>query len=183
MTKADRILKDVERTAKSEFLPIVGPHKGQILLDVIRDVKPKHLLEIGTLIGYSTILMGKELGSDTHLVTIEIHADEARRAKENIRRAAIQPNVEMLVGNATEILPKLEEKFDVVFIDASKTEYLTYLRLVEDKLHKGSVVIADNAGASANRMRDYLEYVRSSGKYNSRYVPVGRDGLEISIKL
>lgn len=127
--------------------------------------------------------MGKELGSDTHLVTIEIHADEARRAEENIRRAAIQPNVEMLIGNATEILPKLKEKFDLVFIDASKTEYLNYLRLVEDKLPKGSVVIADNAGASANRMRDYLEYVRSSGKYSSRYVPVGRDGLEISVKL
>lgn len=127
--------------------------------------------------------MGKELGSDTHLVTIEIHADEARRAEENIRRAAIQPNIKMLIGNATEILPKLKEKFDLVFIDASKTEYLNYLRLVEDKLPKGSVVIADNAGASANRMRDYLEYVRSSGKYSSRYVPVGRDGLEISVKL
>ena len=127
--------------------------------------------------------MGKELGSDAHLVTIEIHADEARRAEENIRRAAIQPNIKMLIGNATEILPKLKEKFDLVFIDASKTEYLNYLRLVEDKLPKGSVVIADNAGASANRMRDYLEYVRSSGKYSSRYVPVGRDGLEISVKL
>ncbi len=73
--------------------------------------------------------------------------------------------------------------FDFAFIDAEKTEYLDYLQLVEDKLCKGSVIVADNAGIFAKRMKNYLEYVRASGKYSSRYVPVDVDGLEISIKL
>jgi predicted O-methyltransferase YrrM len=71
----------------------------------------------------------------------------------------------------------------MVFIDADKTEYLDYLRLAEDKLHKGSVVVADNAGIFADQMKDYVDYVRSSGRYSSEYVPVGEDGLEVSVKL
>jgi predicted O-methyltransferase YrrM len=71
----------------------------------------------------------------------------------------------------------------LVFIDTDKTEYIDYLRLVEDKLHRGSVVIADNAGVFANQMKDYLKYVRGSGKYGSKYIGVGEDGLEVSVKL
>jgi predicted O-methyltransferase YrrM len=77
----------------------------------------------------------------------------------------------------------LQGQFDLVFIDAEKKEYIDYLRLVERKLHKGSVVVADNAGIFADQMRQYLDYVRSSGKYRSKYVPVEEDGLEVSVKL
>lgn len=87
------------------------------------------------------------------------------------------------MGDALKILPKLKKQFDLAFIDAAKEEYRDYIRLVENRLHKGSIVVADNAGVFADQMRDYLDYVRSSGKYRSRYVPVGTDGLEISIKL
>jgi predicted O-methyltransferase YrrM len=71
----------------------------------------------------------------------------------------------------------------LVFIDADKKEYLKYLRLIEGKLHKGSVVVADNAGIFADQMEDYLDYVRSSGNYESKLVSVGEDGLELSVKL
>ena len=77
----------------------------------------------------------------------------------------------------------MEGNFDFAFIDAEKNEYFQYLKLVEDRLLKGSVVFADNAGVFADQMGDYLEYVRKSGKYNSRYIQVGGDGVEISIKL
>ncbi len=164
------------------FLPIVGPRKGEVLVEIVRRIKPKRILEIGTLIGYSAILMGKELESDAHIITIEIHADEAAMAEENIRKAQIKPKVDVLVGDAIEILPRLEGEFDLVFIDADKREYMDYLKLVEDKLHKGSVLVADNAGIFADEMRDYLDYVRHSEKYESRYVPVGKDGLEVSVK-
>lgn len=183
MSKTVMVLKEIEKMTEKEFLPIVGPRKGRILVEIIREIKPKRVLEVGTLIGYSAILMGKELESDAHLITIEINADEARMAKENIKRAEIPPTVDVLVGDAIEVLPRLDGRFDLVFIDADKREYLDYLRLVEDKLHKGSVIVADNAGISANQMRDYLNYVRSSGKYSSRYIPVGGDGLEVSVKL
>ncbi len=167
----------------NETLPIVGPKKGQVLADVIRAVKPKRVLEVGTLTGYSAILMGKELGNEAHLITIENHTDEAKIAQQNIRKAEILPTVEIMIGDAKEIIPQLEGTFDLVFIDADKKEYFDYLQLVEGKIHNGGVVVADNAGIFANQMRNYLDYVRFSGKYNSRYVPVGGDGLEISVKL
>ena len=182
MNKAE-VLKEIEGMSKREFLPIVGPEKGRVLVEIIRENKPKRVLEVGTLIGYSAILMGKELGADCTLITIEIHPDEAKMAKENIKRAEMPPIVEVLVGDAIEVIPRLQGEFDLVFIDADKREYLDYLRKVEEKLHKGSFIVADNAGIFANQMRDYLDYVRSSGKYESRYVPVGGDGLEVSVKL
>jgi predicted O-methyltransferase YrrM len=153
------------------------------LIDVILEIKPRRILEVGTLVGYSAMLMGKQLERDAHLITIEIHEDEAKIARENISRAEIPSTIDVIVGDAIEVIPKLTGKFDLVFVDADKTEYLEYLRLVEDKLHEGSVVVADNAGISADQMKDYLDYVRSSGKYRSRYIPVDEDGLEVSVKL
>lgn len=183
MNGAEKVLKEIEKMTKKEFLPIVGPHKGHVLVEAIHKIKPKRVLEVGTLIGYSAILIGKELESKAHLVTIEIHADEAKKARENIRRAEVPPKIDVIVGDALEVIPELTGEFDMVFIDANKSEYLEYLRLAEPKLHKGTVIIADNAGIFADEMRDYLNYVRSSGKYSSKYVPVGEDGLEVSIKL
>jgi predicted O-methyltransferase YrrM len=183
LNKAEVILREIEKRANSEFLPIVGPEKGQVIAETIRKAKPKRVLEVGTLIGYSAILMGKELDSDAQIITIEIHADETKTAEENILKADIPAEVEVITGNAIQVIPELTGCFDFVFIDAEKTEYLDYLRLAEDKLCKGAVIVADNAGIFANQMTDYLNYVRASGKYSSRYLPVGVDGLEITVKL
>jgi len=180
--KAEVVLWEIEKRANSEFLPIVGPEKGQVIAETIRKAKPKRVLEVGTLIGYSAILMGKELDDDAQIITIEIHAEETETAEENIRKADIPAKVEVITGDAIQAIPELTGCFDFVFIDAEKTEYLDYLRLAEDKLHEGAVVVADNAGIFANQMGDYLDYVRTSGKYRSKYVPVGVDGLEISVK-
>jgi len=183
LSKADKVLKEIESMTERKFLPIVGPDKGRVLVRVIHEVKPKRVLEVGTLIGYSAILMAKELESDAHLITIEIHTNEAEMARENIKRAEVSQSIDVVVGDAIEVIPKLAGKFDMVFIDAEKTEYLDYLRLVERKLHRGSVVVADNAGIFADQMKDYLDYVRSSGRYRSEYVSFGEDGVEVSVKL
>jgi predicted O-methyltransferase YrrM len=183
LSDADEVLKEIEKMTEKEFLPIIGPRKGKILVETIRKTRPKRVLEVGTLIGYSAILMAKELESEAHLITIEIHGDEAKIAQENINRAKVRPKIDVIVGDAVKIIPKLTGKFDMVFIDAEKREYMEYLRLVERKLHKGSVIVADNAGIFADEMKDYLDYVRTSGKYGSKYVPMGEDGLEVSVKL
>ena len=183
MSDAEEVLKEIEQMTDKEFLPIIGPHRGKVLVEAIRKAKPKHILEVGTLIGYSSILMAEELESDAHLITIEIHASEAKKARENIKRAKVRPSIDVRVGDAVKIIPKLTGKFDLVFIDAEKTEYMEYLRLLERKLHKGSIIVADNAGVFADEMRPYLDYVRTSGKYSSKYVPIGEDGLEVSVKL
>ena len=183
LTNADQVLGEIEEAAKHDFLPIVGPRKGEILARTIRDVKPRRVLEIGTLIGYSAIIMAKELDKNVEITTIEIHQEEAKIAIANIKRAAIPPKINIRVGNALKVIPTLKDCYDAVFIDAEKTEYYAYLRLMEKKLHRGTVIVADNAGIFADQMRDYLDYVRKSGKYHSRYIPVGEDGLEISVKL
>ncbi|MDQ1280042.1 MAG: hypothetical protein QG670_1304 [Thermoproteota archaeon] len=162
-SKAEKILREIESRSAKEFLPIIGPNKGRILTEVVRENKPKTVLEVGTLIGYSAILMGKELDKEARLTTIEIHPDEAREAEENIKKAEISPTVNVVIGDALKILPELKENFDLVFIDAEKNEYIRYLRHIEDKLHKGSIIVADNAGIFAEDMKVYLNYVRSSG--------------------
>lgn len=82
-----------------------------------------------------------------------------------------------------EIIPRLNEVFDMVFLDAEKNEYLEYLKLSEKKLKKGGVVFADNVKLYACSMRDFLGYVRNSGRYRSQFIDVGSDGVELSIKL
>jgi predicted O-methyltransferase YrrM len=183
LSDADRVLKEIEKMMEKEFLPIVGPRKGQILVEAIRKVKPNHVLEVGTLTGYSAILMAKELESKDHLITIEINEDKAKIARENMMRAKLSAAIDVILGDAVEVIPKLTGKFDMVFIDAEKREYLEYLCLAEPKLHKGSIIVADNAGIFADEMKDYLNYVRSSRKYSSKYVPVDEDGLEVSVRL
>ena len=178
-----KMLEHLESEADKQFLPIVGPEKGRVIIEVINKINPKYILEIGTLFGYSAILICKELGEDAKLVTIELDRETAEIAKDNMEKAGIKANVEIAIGNALQILPTLDYKFDLVFLDAAKEENIEYLRLLENKLHKGSVLIADDAGILSEQMEDYLNYVRSSGKYVSKYVPVGDNGLEISTKL
>lgn len=181
--KADEVLRRIEERAERRYLPIIGPDRGRILVDLVRRFKPERVLEVGTFIGYSTILMGKELEDGSEIVTIEIDSEEVELARENIRNAEIKPVVRTLTGDALKIIPRLDGRFDMVFLDAAKHQYLDYLRLMEDKLHEGSVVVADNAGSFSYSMRDYLDYVRNSGRYESKFISVNWDGMEVSIRL
>jgi predicted O-methyltransferase YrrM len=112
-----------------------------------------------------------------------IDRDEAEQAGRNVLKANIPAKVKIITGNALDVVPTLQGPFDFAFIDAEKSEYMRYLKLAEPKLRSGAVVFADNAGMFAAQMADYLDYVRRSGKYESRYIQVADDGVEISIKL
>lgn len=182
-SSAELVLREIEALSEKAFLPIIGSAKGKFLAEEMRRAKPMHVLEVGTLIGYSAILMGKDLDADAEIVTIEIHRGEAKQAGNNIVKADISAKVKIITGNALDVIPTLQGIFDFAFIDAEKTEYLQYLQLAEPKLRAGAVVFADNAGKFADQMCDYLHYVRNSGRYRSRYIGVGDDGVEISIKL
>jgi predicted O-methyltransferase YrrM len=181
VSKTDGVLRSIERSSWRRYFPIIGPEKGKILADVIHEAKPTRILEIGTLVGYSTITMAKELESCAEIITVEIDEDEAELAKENIRKAEVKPSVRVLVGDALDIIPKLEGIFDMIFIDAEKSEYFDYLRLLETRTHIGSVIIADNTDMSTSSMRKYLDYVRNSGRYKSK--PVRWGEMEVSVKI
>ena len=183
MGSAERVLQRIEGSDRWRYLPIVGRDRGRVLVELVRRHRPRRVLEVGTFVGYSAILMGRELGRDSEIVTIEINREVAELARRNIQEAGIEPRVEVLVGDALEIIPEVEGEFDMVFLDADKGEYREYLRLVEGKLRRGSVVVADNVRSSSYSMRDYLDHVRNSGLYESRFIRAGWDGMEVSVRL
>jgi predicted O-methyltransferase YrrM len=178
-----RILKKIEELSSREFLPIIGPHKGRYLIETLNRVKARTVLEVGTLVGYSALMIARELPEGGMVHTIEIDPGLARAAKGNIEEAGLGDKVRVHVGDALAVIPKLDYVFDMLFLDAAKDEYLKYLKLAEGKLERGGAVFADNAGVFANDMQDYLVYVRDSGSYKSEYQQVGSDGIEISIKM
>jgi len=186
------LLRELEQTAKREYLPSIGPIKGKIISDIIKRYKPAKILEIGTLHGYSAILMADLQFDDGKLITIEIDKNLADTARKNIAKAGLSHKIEVISGNALEVIPTLTGyKFDLIFLDAAKSEYLQYLRLLEEKdlMKKDSVVVADNVILYENEMKDYLEYVRSSDRYKSQTTETTlefnknvKDALEISLR-
>jgi predicted O-methyltransferase YrrM len=192
MDKALQVLKSLEEMAEKEFVPSIGPIKGKIVADIIKKYQPENILEIGTLYGYSAILMANTLsGLDEKVVTIEIDKSIADIARKNIVDAGLSEKIEVIVGDALDIIPKLSLKFKLMFLDAAKVEYLKYLKSAEKKcLEKGAVIVADNVEVSKNEMLDYLEYVRSSGVYKSEtietvleFTPNIKDAIEVSINV
>ncbi len=182
-TRADEVLREIEIRARGRFLPIIGPVKGKFLISAVRDHDVKKALEVGTLIGYSAIMIAGNLPEGGMVHTIEIDEDEKEQAEANVRKAGLDNKVTFYVGNALDVIPKINEEFDMVFLDAAKDEYLQYLKLAEPKLRKGGVVFADNVKMFASAMKDYLDYVRDSGKYRSQFFDAGFDGDELSVKL
>ncbi len=191
MDKPSQVLRSLEKMAKKEFVPSIGPIKGKIIKDTIKRYRPKDILEIGTLYGYSAIIMASTLsGSDGKVVTIEIDKSLAETAKKNIVDAGVSEKTEVITGNALDIIPILDRKFQLMFLDAAKGEYLEYLQSAEKYcLVKGAVIIADNVKVSKDEMQDYLAYVRNSGVYTSttiettlEFTPNIEDAIEISIK-
>lgn len=191
MDTALQVLRSLERMAQKEFVPSIGPIKGKIITEIIKKYNPKIVLEIGTLYGYSAILMANILPVDGKVVTIELNKTNANIARKNIAHAGLSDKIDIAVGNALEVIPNLDLIFDLLFLDAVKDEYLKYLKLAENKnLKKGSIVVADNVEVSKNEMLDYLEYVRNSERYKSEtietaleFTPNIRDAIEVSIKV
>jgi len=187
--KPDEVLHSIEAAARKEGLPIIGPGKGAFLDEAVIRHKPRRVLEIGTLVGYSAIRMGRLLPSGGRITCVDINPSIARAAASNIEKAGLSGRIEIIVGDAKEVIPTLKGQYDMVFIDAEKREYLAYLKACERLLRRGSVVVADNVKVFADQVADYLDYVRNSGFYESAYReerfnadPSMVDAVEISIR-
>jgi len=186
---ADTVLREIEEMGKRSFIPSIGPVKGRILAEVVREHKPRKILEVGALYGYSAILIAKNSPAKAEITSVEKNPEHARITEQNVERAKLEDQIKVIKGDAMEILPGLPGPFDLVFLDAEKTQYLDYLKAVEDKLHQGSVVVADNVGVFQDQMQNYLHYVRNTGRYRSRTVETllefsetTKDAMEISEK-
>jgi len=187
---AETVLREIEAIGKRSFIPSIGPVKGKILAEIVEKTRPKRILEVGALYGYSAILMAKNSPPKTEIISVEKNPEHVRMAVENIRRAKMEGRIRVIEGDGRTELGKLSGSLDLVFLDAEKTQYLTYLKAIEKNLHKGSVIVADNVGIFRDQMEDYLEYVRKQGPYKSRTVETllefsdsTKDAMEISEKL
>ena len=191
-SKVVQVLRGLEQIAKKQGLPSIGPIKGKILISIISKYKPKTILEIGTLHGYSAILMGGMLPKDGKLITIEKDTNLFGIAKKNVEDAGLSHIIEVINADGLKGIPLLQkQKFGLMFLDAVKSDYLKYLNLAEKNnlLSDRVVVVADNVLLYENEMQDYLQYVRGSGRYKSQstettleFTKNVKDALEVSVR-
>lgn len=178
----------------SEWAMNVGDEKGPILDSIVCEVSPSTALELGTYCGYSSVRIARLLPEGTRLITLEFNPDYACIARQVIQHAGLEDKICVVEGASGELIPKMAEMFgistfDFVFLDHWKDRYLPDLKLMEEcqLLRKGSVLLADNVICPGTP--DYLEYVRNSPRYESRYFQSHleytkvEDGLEKSVFL
>lgn len=143
----DAILKELDRETHLNVVGarmISGHLQGQVLTMLSNMIRPQFILEIGTFTGYSAICLAKGLKENGKLITIEIDDELESIAKKYFEKAGVQYKIEQRIGAALEIIPKLTQTFDLVFIDAHKPEYPAYYNAIFDKIKNGGYIIADN---------------------------------------
>ncbi len=161
----------------------IPPDTGTFLHILVRISGAKNILEIGTSNGYSTIWLAEAVKHNKGKVTtIEIADHKIAHAKENFKRAKLEDTISLIKGDAVRVIPKLDGKFDFMFIDAVKEDYIKYLKLAYSKLNSNALITADNAIMFEKLMKDYLKYVREHKGLKSVLIPIG-SGLELSLKI
>jgi caffeoyl-CoA O-methyltransferase len=141
------LLKSINRETHAKVLAprmLSGHLQGRVLSMISSMVKPKCILEIGTYTGYSAICLAEGLGSEGKLITIDINEELAEGVKAYFSIAGLADKIEYRIGNALDIIPTLNRKFDLVFIDADKENYSRYFDLVIDNVPLGGIILADN---------------------------------------
>ncbi|CAD7703584.1 unnamed protein product [Ostreobium quekettii] len=195
----DWILRRLERWGRRDRMPFVGPEKGAILQSLVKEKRPKLVVEVGTLCGYSAILIAQVLPPGSRLWTYEVDWKWVLVAKRFLWQASqgsknaalaetISDKVDVRWGDARKKMAELEEdRIDMLFLDGIPNQYIEYLKAAEDRLAHGALVVADNAGVFADGgLKEYLQYVRNSPKYESSFVESVYewsnvpDGLEVS---
>lgn len=188
----------IEQYAHENFVPIIRKEMESFLKVMVSIKKPKHILEIGTAIGYSAILMSQVMPVGCHITTIENYEKRIPIALDNIKKSGMEERITLIEGDALSIVPQLDGTFDFVFMDAAKGQYMNYLEQIIDKVEDGGVIISDNVLQEGDivksrfiverrnrtihsRMRDYLYRIKNMPELETSIVPIG-DGVTVSVK-
>jgi len=189
------LFTEIEEYADEYNIPIINKESRQLLIDTVKKNAPKSILEVGTAVGYSALVMVQNMPLDGKIITIEQDANRIDTAYDFITRAGRIEQIQLMDGDASEILDQLEGTFDMVFIDAAKGQYLDYLLKVMDKLSVGAVIVADNVlfrgmvmsnepplkryRTIVKRLREYLDFVNQDPRFSTTIYEEG-DGVAIS---
>lgn len=146
-TNDDAVLAELYRTTHLHVMNprmASGPVQGQFLQFIVQMLKPKRILEIGTFTGYSAICLAKALPEGGLLTTIEANVEYEEIIRKYFDKAQVTNKIDLIFGDAKQVIPNLPDEFDLVFIDADKISYPTYYDLVIDKVNAGGFILADN---------------------------------------
>ena len=191
------VLSKISRDTHANMLKprmLSGHLQGRLLSMISHIAKPSNVLEIGTYTGYSAICMAEGLVEGGKLITIEADEELEERIKKNIALAKMSDKIELKIGNALDIIPTLNQSFDLVFIDADKLNYIKYYDLLIEKLNIGGLIISDNVlwdgkviddskkDATTSHLRAFNDHLHKDNRTQKVLLPI-RDGLFVSRKI
>ena len=161
-------LAKIKEKALEEHIPIIMDDTLEVIEKELKGIEPSKFLEIGTAVGYSAICFSEFLDENGRIDTIEREADRVIQAKQNIKKAEVEEKINIIEGDAVEILPTLNEVYDVVFIDASKGKYPFFLKEALRMLAPKGIIFADNVLYKGYVMRDYNKHKQRTAVRNLR---------------
>ena len=187
-------LEKIKVKALEEHIPIIMDDTLEVIDKILKEKKPKAILEIGTAVGYSAMCFSEYLADGGIIDTIEREHERVEEAKENIKKVGVEEKINILEGDAVEILPTLDKKYDVVFIDAAKGKYPFFLAEAKRMLNENGIIFADNIlykgyvmsdynkhkqRTAVRNLREYIKEVTEDENCETEILEVG-DGLAIS---
>lgn len=192
------MLDDLEKFSLETNVPIVRKEMQTLLKFLLAAKKPLNILEVGTAIGFSAILMAENTDAETHITTIEKYEKRIPVAKENFEKFGVESRITFIEGDATEVLAGLDGKYDFIFMDAAKGQYINFLPDILRLMPEGGMLVSDNVMQDGDileskfaverrnrtiykRMRDYLFELTHNESLTTVILPVG-DGVTLSVK-
>ena len=187
-------LEKIKQKAIEEHIPIIMDDTLEVIDKILKEIKPTRILEIGTAVGYSAMCFSEYLQPNGKIDTIERDAKRIEEAKLNIEKVGVKDKINIYEGDAVEILPTLNEKYDVVFIDAAKGKYPFFLKEALRMIKSNGVILADNIlykgyvmsdynkhkqRTAVRNLREYIKEVSEKPNIETEILDVG-DGLAIS---
>ena len=194
----DELLRELERYTHLHVLRprmLSGHIQGSLLKMLCQTIQPEKIVELGTFTGYSAICMANGTAPETHIHTIELNNELEAIIRKFICKAGLEKRITLHIGNALDIIPKIEGPFDLVFIDGDKRQYPQYYEAVFPRLKPGGYIIADNIlwggkvampgmpdDAYTKGIMDFNNIVRNDARVEKTILPI-RDGLSLIRKI
>lgn len=187
-------LEKIKKKALEDHIPIIMDDTLEVMEKYLTEIKPTKMLEIGTAVGYSAMCFTNFLAEDGKIDTIERDEERIKEAKENIKKVGVEDKIQIYEGDAVEILPTLDEKYDAVFIDAAKGKYPFFLKEALRMIKPNGIIFADNIlykgyvlsdynkhkqRTAVRNLREYIKEVSENPNLETEILEVG-DGLAIS---